>query len=66
MSNSRAGLLGMICSLYVAKDTNGFYRVSETWGKSEATNWNVDYTRATNNIRTLVKSLNKAHAKTYY
>jgi len=63
VSNSRAGFLAMVCSLYITKDANGFYSMSEEWDRSEARSWNVDYTHATNTIKTLLKSMNVSQAK---
>jgi hypothetical protein len=63
VSNSRAGFLAMVCSLYITKDANGFYSMSEEWDRSEAKSWNVDYTHATNTIKTLLKSMNVSQAK---
>jgi len=59
MSNSRAGFLDVVCSLYIQKDANGFYSMSEKWNKSEAINWGIDYTHATNKINKLLKQQNR-------
>ena len=63
MSNSRAGFLDVVCSLYLQKDANGFYSMSEKWNKSEAINWGIDYTRTTYKIIALLKSINVSRAK---
>jgi hypothetical protein len=63
VSNSRAGFLDMVCSLYISKDANGFYSMSEEWDRSEAKSWNVDYIHATNKIKTLLRSMNISQAK---
>ena len=63
VSNSRAGFLDMVCSLYITKDANGFYSMSEEWDRSEARSWNVNYTHTTNRIKTLLRSMNVSQAK---
>jgi len=65
-TNSRAGFLVTVCSLYVSKDSNGFYSMSAEWDRSEARSWNIDYSHATNVIKTLLKDLNKSHAQRHF
>ena len=62
-SNYGSDYLAEVCSQYISKDANGIYKIDESWDRSEARSWNVDYSHATSILKTMIRHLSNFKLK---